>query len=85
MPLAIVMFIVIISAIKALKSENIKLLDKTTYEINEYVDNYDELLKNQEFLKLKRELYDIEINLEATSEYYNNLFCQNFMKQDLKC
>ena len=30
LPLAIVMFIVIISAIKALKSENIKLLDKTT-------------------------------------------------------
>ena len=54
------------------QSDLIKLLDKTTYEINEYVDNYDELLKNQEFLKLKRELYDIEINLEATSEYYNN-------------
>ena len=30
LPLVIVMFIVIISAIKALKSENIKLLDKTT-------------------------------------------------------
>ncbi len=52
--------------------ELITLLDKTTYEINEYVDNYDELLKNKDFMKLKRELYDIELNLEATIEYYNN-------------
>ena len=52
--------------------ELLSLLDKTTDEINEYVDNYDELLKNQDFLKLKKELYDLEINLEATSEYYNN-------------
>ena len=64
------------------QSDLIKLLDKTTYEINEYVDNYDELLKNQEFLKLKRELYDIEINLEATSEYYNNkIIIYNNLKQ----
>lgn len=54
------------------QEELLSLLDKTTDEINEYVDNYDELLKNQDFLKLKKELYDLEINLEATSEYYNN-------------
>ena len=52
--------------------ELIDLLDSTTYEINEYVDNYDELLKNKDFLNLKKKLYDIEINLESTSEFYNN-------------
>ena len=32
------------------KKELLEILDKTTYEINEYVDNYDELLKNKDFL-----------------------------------
>jgi len=50
----------------------IRILDKTTYEINEYVDNYGELLKNQDFLNLKKELHDVQIALEATIDYYNN-------------
>ena len=54
------------------KSDLIKILDKTTYEINEYVDKYNELLKNKDFLDLKKKLYHIELNLEAIVEYYNN-------------
>ncbi|MBQ8891853.1 MAG: LemA family protein [Bacilli bacterium] len=54
------------------KSEIIQMLDKTTYEINEYVDNYDELLKNKEFKSLKKKLYYVQINLESVVEYYNN-------------
>jgi len=50
----------------------INLLNKTTYELNEYVDNYDELLKNKDFLDLKKKLYDIEIKLEACIDFYNN-------------
>ena len=57
---------------ECLQSELIDMLDKTTYEINEYVDNYDDLLKNKEFLDLKRKLYNIQVNLEATIDYYNN-------------
>lgn len=54
------------------QSDLINLLDKTTYEINEYVDNYDELLKDKNFLDLKKELYNIQVNLEATIDFYNN-------------
>ena len=53
------------------KSDLISILDKTTYEINDYISNYDQLLKNKDFLNLKRKLYRIEINLEAVIEYYN--------------
>ena len=54
------------------KSDLINILDKTTYEINDYITNYNELLKNKDFFELKRKLYRIEINLEAMIEYYNN-------------
>lgn len=54
------------------KEDLIKLLDSTTFEINEYVDNYDELLKNKEFLELKRKLYHTEMNLESMVDYYNS-------------
>ncbi len=57
---------------ECLQSDLIDILDKTTYEINEYVDNYDELLKNNEFMELKRKLYSIQVNLEATIDYYNS-------------
>ena len=57
---------------ECLQSELIDMLDKTTYEINEYVDNYDELLKNNDFMELKRKLYNVQVNLEATIDYYNN-------------
>ena len=63
------------------KEELIKLLNNTTFEINEYVDNYDELLKNKEFLELKRKLYHTEMNLEAMVDYYNNkLNTYNYLK-----
>ena len=54
------------------QSELIDILDKTTYEINEFVDNYDELLKDKDFLDLKKELHQIQIKLEATIDFYNN-------------
>ena len=54
------------------KKEIINILDKTVYEINDYVSNYDSLLKQKEFKDLKKKLYDVEINLEAVVEYYNN-------------
>ena len=54
------------------KGDLIKILDDTTYEINNYVDNYNDLLKNKDFLNLKRKLYHIEMNLEALVEYYNS-------------
>ena len=54
------------------KEKLINLLNETTFEINEYVDNYDELLKNKEFLELKRKLYHTEMNLEAMVDYYNS-------------
>ena len=57
---------------ECLQSDLIDMLDKTTYELNEYVDNYDELLKSSDFLLLKRKLYNIQINLEATIDYYNS-------------
>ena len=57
---------------ECLQSDLINMLDKTTYELNEYVDNYDELLKSSDFLILKRKLYNIQINLEATIDYYNS-------------
>ena len=57
---------------ECLQTELIDILDKTTYEINEYVDNYDELLKNKDFLDLKRKLYKVQVGLEATIDYYNN-------------
>ena len=50
----------------------IALLDDTTYEINGYVDSYEELTKNKDFVKLKRSLYHIQMELEAMIEYYNN-------------
>ena len=66
------------------KEELIKSLDDTTFEINEYVDNYDELLKNKEFLELKRKLYHTEMNLEAMVDYYNNkLNTYNHLKHHL--
>ena len=65
------------------RNELIEMLDKTTYEINEYVDNYDELLKNKEFLNLKRKLYHVEMNLEATIDYYNSkLITYNDLKEN---
>ena len=57
---------------ECLQSDLINMLDETTLEINEYVDNYDELLKNKDFLDLKRKLYNIQVNLEATIDYYNS-------------
>lgn len=54
------------------QTDLINLLNKTTYELNEYVDNYDQLLKNKDFLELKKKLYDIEIKLEACIDFYNN-------------
>lgn len=54
------------------KGDLINVLDKTTYEINNYIDNYNDLLKNKDFISLKRKLYSVEINLEALIEYYNN-------------
>ena len=54
------------------RKDLITFLDKTTYEINDYVDNYSDLLKNKDFLNLKKKLYNIEINLEAIIGYYNN-------------
>ena len=54
------------------KDEIIQMLDKATFEINDYVDNYDELLKDKDFRNLKRKLYYVEINLESVVEYYNN-------------
>ena len=54
------------------KEDLINILDKTTFEINEYVDNYDDLLKKKDFLELKRKLYHTEMNLEAMIDYYNN-------------
>lgn len=53
------------------KSEIINMLDKTTFEINDYVDSYDELLKQKDFMDLKRKLYNVQINLESVIEYYN--------------
>lgn len=53
------------------KDDLIDILNSTTYEINNYVDNYDELLKNKSFLELKRKLYHVEMNLEAMIDYYN--------------
>ena len=54
------------------KGNLINILDKTTYEINDYVNKYNDSLKNKDFLELKRKLYRVEINLEAIIEYYNN-------------
>ncbi len=54
------------------RDDLVKILNNTTYEINEYVDNYDDLLKNKDFLNLKRKLYHVEMNLEAVVDYYNN-------------
>ena len=54
------------------RTDLINILDKTTFEINDYVDNYDDLLKNQDFINIKRKLYHVEMNLEAAIEYYNN-------------
>ena len=64
------------------KDDLINILTKTTFEINEYVDNYDDLSKNKDFLNLKRKLYHIEMNLEAMVEYYNNkLIIYNDLKK----
>lgn len=62
----------------------IHVLDKTTFEINEYVDNYDDLLKNKDFLELKRKLYHTEMNFEAIVDYYNTkLIIYNKLKNNL--
>ena len=57
---------------ECVQSELINVLQETTAELNEYVDNYDELEKSQEFMDLKKKLYVVEINLEATIDYFNN-------------
>lgn len=57
---------------ECLQSDLINILDKTTHELNEYVGKYDELLKNKDFLDLKKQLYNIQVKLEATIDYYNN-------------
>ena len=54
------------------KSDLINILDKTTFEINDYAEKYNELLKNKDFYELKRKLYHVELNLEAVVEYFNN-------------
>ena len=59
------------NAKECLQNDLINILDNTTDEINEYVDNYDDLLKNDDFLKLKKKLYNIQVNLEAVIDYYN--------------
>jgi len=64
------------------KSDLINILDKTTYEINDYILKYDELLKTKDFLNLKRKLYHIELNLEAVVDYYNSkLVIYNDLKE----
>ena len=69
---------------ECLKEELIELLNKTTFEINKYVDNYDELLKNKNFLELKRKLYHTEMNFEAMIDYYNSkLNAYNHLKEHL--
>lgn len=50
----------------------IDLLDKTTIELDNYVNNYNEILKNNEFLELKYKLFDIQVSLEGILKYYNN-------------
>ncbi len=68
---------------ECMQSNLIDILDKTTVEINEYVDNYEELLKNTDFMDLKRKLYNIQVNLEATIDYYNNkLITYNTLKDN---
>ena len=52
--------------------ELINVLDKTTIEINEYIDIYNNILKNDDFIKLKQDLYNIQVELEAMIEYYNS-------------
>lgn len=59
-------------ATECTQSDLISILDKTTHEINDYVYNYDNILKNNDFLELKRKLYKIQVNLEASIDYYNN-------------
>ena len=54
------------------QSDLIEILDKTTHELDTYTTNYDEILKNIDFIKLKQKLYNIQVNLEATIDYYNN-------------
>ncbi|MBR3660437.1 MAG: LemA family protein [Bacilli bacterium] len=66
------------------KSDLINILDETTHELNKYVEKYTELLKNKDFLNLKRKLYHVELNLEAVVEYYNNkLVIYNDLKNHL--
>lgn len=50
----------------------IEILNKTTKELDNYASNYDELLKNMKFFELKLKLYNIQVNLEASIDYYNN-------------
>ena len=72
-----------LDAKECMQSNLIDILDKTTVEINEYVDNYEELLKNTDFMDLKRKLYNIQVNLEATIDYYNNkLITYNTLKDN---
>lgn len=52
--------------------ELIETLDKTTAEINDYVIKYSELLKKEEFVNLRKELYNVQIDLEASIDYYNS-------------
>ena len=54
------------------QSDLINILNKTTKELNNYINDYDELSKNIEFITLQRKLYNIQVNLEATIDYYNN-------------
>lgn len=57
---------------ECIQSDLINILDKTTIELNDYLKKYDELLKNKDFLDLKKQLYNIQVKLEATIDYYNN-------------
>lgn len=64
------------------QNDLINILDKTTLELNNYVLNYEILLKNYEFINLKRKLYIIQINLESSIDYYNNhLILYNDLKE----
>lgn len=54
------------------QSELIEILDKTTKELDIYISDYNESLKNKDFMELKNKLFNIQVNLEATTDYYNN-------------
>lgn len=57
---------------ECLQSDLINILDITTKELNNYVNKYDEITKNIEFINLKKRCFNIQVNLEAIIDYYNS-------------